>query len=147
MGVDQGNCSTEKYKMSWTWAGFWQDDPVFRFNGGDFFQSGRNKAEERFWKKYIHDDGSYRTPLRSRASSGVSFMSVTSLPSSNSSVTSSENDDALKNLQRESKVTEEEKKEEDNEEKKDEKEDEEMSTFTCLSCGHCGQVPEKERFI
>ena len=24
-----------------------------------FFHSGRNAAEERFWRKYVHNDGSY----------------------------------------------------------------------------------------
>merc|ERR1712142_963485 len=46
-------------EMSWTWRGFWRDDPVFRFKNESFFQSGRHKAEERFWVNYIHDDGSY----------------------------------------------------------------------------------------
>jgi len=48
--------------MSWTWAGFWMDDPVFRYKQGDFFQSGRHKAEERFWRNYIHDNGGYKSP-------------------------------------------------------------------------------------
>lgn len=52
--------------MSWTWAGFWQDDPVFRFNGMDFFQSGRHKAEEKFWHDHIHDSGSWKVKTRSK---------------------------------------------------------------------------------
>merc|ERR1712183_957373 len=59
--------------MSWTWRGFWTDDPVFRFKSDEsFFQSGRHKAEERFWVNHIHDDGSYRRPLRSRHYSATS---------------------------------------------------------------------------
>merc|ERR1712142_598158 len=61
-------------EMSWTWRGFWRDDPVFRFKNESFFQSGRHKAEERFWVNYIHDDGSYLRPLRSRHSSAASFL-------------------------------------------------------------------------
>jgi len=62
--------------MAWTWKGFWGDDPVYRFNCGrqDFFQAGRSKAEERFWVNYIHDDGSYLRPLRSRLSSRASSV-------------------------------------------------------------------------
>eukprot|EP00088_Acartia_fossae_P013261 TRINITY_DN1691_c1_g1_i12.p1 TRINITY_DN1691_c1_g1~~TRINITY_DN1691_c1_g1_i12.p1 ORF type:complete len:169 (+),score=54.10 TRINITY_DN1691_c1_g1_i12:33-509(+) len=48
--------------MAWTWAGFWMDDPVFRYKDADFFQSGRHKAEERFWRNYIHDSGGYKSP-------------------------------------------------------------------------------------
>merc|ERR1712098_971974 len=61
-------------RMSWTWRGFWRDDPVFRFKNESFFQSGRHKAEERFWVNYIHDDGSYLRPLRSRLSSRASSV-------------------------------------------------------------------------
>merc|ERR1712059_34712 len=111
----------DSLEMSWTWAGFWQDDPVFRFNGSDFFQSGRHKAEERFWKNYIHDDGSYRAPLRSRMSSGVSFTSNTSTPSLKSCDQVQENyDDILNltNLTRDTKVDEDEKKEEGKDKKR-----------------------------
>merc|ERR1711942_461379 len=52
--------------MSWTWRGFWRDDPVFRFKNESFFQSGRHKAEERFWVNYIHNDGSYTKQTRAR---------------------------------------------------------------------------------
>ena len=61
--------------MAWTWKGFWGDDPVYRFNcGQDFFQAGRSKAEERFWVNYIHDDGSFLRPLRSRMTSRASSV-------------------------------------------------------------------------
>ena len=34
--------------MSWSWKGFWGDDPVYRFNcGPDFFHAGRSKVLER----------------------------------------------------------------------------------------------------
>merc|ERR1711963_1295882 len=76
-------------KMSWSWKGFWGDDPVYRFNcGPDFFQAGRSKAEERFWVNYVHDDGSYLKPLRSRLSSRAS--SIVSLPRTRNSSTQSE---------------------------------------------------------
>merc|ERR1712212_889473 len=52
--------------MSWTWRGFWRDDPVFRFKNESFFQSGRHKTEERFWVNYIHNDGSYTKQTRAR---------------------------------------------------------------------------------
>lgn len=45
--------------MSWSWRGFFRDDPVFRFKENGFFQSGRHAAEERFWKLKIHEDGSF----------------------------------------------------------------------------------------
>merc|ERR1712034_166745 len=63
-------------RMSWTWRGFWRDDPVFRFKNESFFQSGRHKAEERFWVNHVHDDGSYMRPLRSRHSSAASSAYV-----------------------------------------------------------------------
>jgi len=52
--------------MAWTWAGFWMDDPVFRSRclDADFFQSGRHKAEERFWRNYIHQSGGYKWKIR-----------------------------------------------------------------------------------
>merc|ERR1711915_481225 len=132
--------------MSWTWAGFWHDDPVFRFNGSSFFQSGRNKAEERFWRKYIHDDGSYRTPsVRSRASSEMSSVS----DSLSVSTLSSGSEDELVNLTRKSKEEEDEKKEESEDEKesKEIEKADSVSAFTCESCGHCRQAQEKERYI
>merc|ERR1711962_875290 len=30
-----------------------------RYSADSFFHSGRNAAEERFWKKFVHCDGSY----------------------------------------------------------------------------------------
>ena len=34
--------------MSWSWKGFWGDDPVYRFNcGPDFFHAGRSKVLEK----------------------------------------------------------------------------------------------------
>jgi len=48
--------------MSWTWRDLERDDSVWRFQPtkGNFFQSGRHAAEERFWKLKIHEDGSYK---------------------------------------------------------------------------------------
>ena len=33
--------------------------PAPRFSTSSFFHSGRNAAEERFWQKFVHRDGSY----------------------------------------------------------------------------------------
>ena len=30
-----------------------------RYSTSSFFHSGRNAAEERFWQKFVHRDGSY----------------------------------------------------------------------------------------
>lgn len=59
--------------MSWSWRGFFRDDPVFRFKQEGFFQSGRHAAEERFWKLKIHEDGSY---VRRNASSLDNFYTM-----------------------------------------------------------------------
>jgi len=48
--------------MSWTWTGTHPDmsisdrDPVFRFNDNNFFTTGRNAAEARFWRMKIHEE-------------------------------------------------------------------------------------------
>merc|ERR1711982_92837 len=42
--------------MAWTWTGY-DHDAVHRFKENDFFQTGRNLAEERFWKLKIHGEG------------------------------------------------------------------------------------------
>ena len=39
--------------MAWTWTGY-DHDAVHRFKESDFFLTGRNKAEDRFWKLQIH---------------------------------------------------------------------------------------------
>ena len=96
--------------MSWSWKGFWGDDPVYRFNcGPDFFHAGRSKvlekrdnfssvahyviliqAEERFWVNYVHDDGSFLKPLRSRLNSRASSIVSTSTPRTRNTSTQSE---------------------------------------------------------
>merc|ERR1712142_690279 len=146
-------------KMSWTWRGFWRDDPVFRFKNESFFQSGRHKAEERFWVNYIHDDGSYLRPLRSRHSSAASF-----LPKQNKK-------DTIEEKKRDEEESEEEEKEEDqtaedeeelvsigsNEKvgkdvikRESESKEDSLSSMTCLSCTKCAQPlgwVEKERYV
>jgi len=41
--------------MSWTWTGY-DHDAVHRFKDEKFWQTGRNKAEDRFWQTQIHGD-------------------------------------------------------------------------------------------
>merc|ERR1711970_50562 len=135
--------------MSWTWEGFWGDDPVYRFKQDNFFQSGRHKAEERFWVNYIHDDGSFYKPLRTRLSSTASsYGSRTRNPSSGSSPVP----DMTIIQEEENKNNECEKKESEDatEEAIEDKDDEKMSSVTCLSCSRCSQpikTPEKERYV
>jgi len=45
-------------RMSWTWTGY-DHDAVHRFKDEKFWQTGRNKAEDRFWQTQIHGDGDY----------------------------------------------------------------------------------------
>ena len=45
--------------MAWTWTGF-KYDPVFRFKDKEFFQTGQNQAEARFWKMRIHEEKDVR---------------------------------------------------------------------------------------
>jgi len=44
--------------MAWTWTGY-DHDAVHRFKDEKFWQTGRNKAEDRFWQTQIHGDGDY----------------------------------------------------------------------------------------
>ena len=53
--------------MAWTWTGH-DHDAVHRFKDDNFFQTGRNLAEDRFWKTQIH--GSDRRGTRSSISLG-----------------------------------------------------------------------------
>merc|ERR1712142_1062787 len=146
-------------RMSWTWRGFWRDDPVFRFKNESFFQSGRHKAEERFWVNYIHDDGSYLRPLRSRHSSAASFLHKQNKK------------DTIEEKKRDEEESEEEEKEEDqtaedeeelvsigsNEKvgkdvikRESESKEDSLSSMTCLSCTKCAQPlgwVEKERYV
>jgi len=136
--------------MSWTWKGFWGDDPVYRFKDDNFFQSGRHKAEERFWVNYIHNDGSFYKPLRIRfsSSSSSSFGSRTrntssethSLPDvSNISPEETENSGSVKNTNNDT-----------IDEVDEDKDDEKMSSLTCLTCSRCTKPinnPEKERYV
>merc|ERR1712183_1124371 len=95
-------------RMSWTWKGFWGDDPVYRFNSQDFFQSGRHKAEERFWVQYIHNAGSFRKPLRSRLSSpGSSYSPAGSTRSSSPGFTSRQEMESEKEEKDDDKILEE----------------------------------------
>merc|ERR1712142_611240 len=135
-------------EMSWTWRGFWRDDPVFRFKNESFFQSGRHKAEERFWVNYIHDDGSYLRPLRSRHSSAASFLHKQNKK------------DIIEEKKKDEEESEEEGKEEeqiaaDEEEfisvgsnekvgkdvikRESESKEDSLSSMTCLSCTKCAQ--------
>ena len=53
--------------MAWTWTGY-DLDAVHRFKEENFFQTGRNLAEDRFWKTQIH--GAERRGTRSSISLG-----------------------------------------------------------------------------
>merc|ERR1711953_41152 len=53
--------------MAWTWTGY-DHDAVHRFKEDNFFQTGRNLAEDRFWKTQIH--GSDRRGTQSSISLG-----------------------------------------------------------------------------
>merc|ERR1711981_267717 len=44
---------TLRESMAWTWTGY-DHDAVHRFKEDNFFQTGRNLAEDRFWKTQIH---------------------------------------------------------------------------------------------
>merc|ERR1712058_156198 len=108
-----------------------------RFSGGDFFQIGRNKAEERFWKKYIHEDGSCTTSLGSRASSEMSGISNCK-ESNTSDMIKSNDDEGVVNIARES--NEETDSEEAGNVKEDDVEDEKNDTGSSLSnktCKYC----------
>merc|ERR1711874_385000 len=54
-------------RMAWTWTGY-DHDAVHRFKEDNFFQTGRNLAEDRFWKTQIH--GSDRRGTQSSISLG-----------------------------------------------------------------------------
>ena len=41
--------------MAWTWTGY-DHDAVHRFKDEKFWQTGRNKAEDRFWQTQIHGE-------------------------------------------------------------------------------------------
>ena len=45
--------------MAWTWTGY-DHDAVHRFKDNGFFQTGRNLAEDRFWKMQIHGEADRR---------------------------------------------------------------------------------------
>merc|ERR1712212_576652 len=161
---------SNQHSMSWTWRGFWRDDPVFRFKNESFFQSGRHKAEERFWVNYIHNDGSYTKQTRARQP-----------PEPSSSC--NKPDDKDENIKQESSLikhavgedsdsevieTKEDAKSENGNKTEDindnkhidtgkgviKRESEEKyeteSTMTCLSCTKCSQPlgwVEKERYV
>merc|ERR1712215_647452 len=162
MGSQSGycfHCGQTAISMSWTWRGFWRDDPVFRFKNESFFQSGRHKAEERFWVNYIHDDGSYLRPLRSRHSSAASFLHK---QNKKDSIEGKKNDEE----ESEDEEKEEEQTAEDQEEsisvgsnekvgkdvikRESESKEDSLSSMTCLSCTKCAQPlgwVEKERYV
>ena len=131
------------------------------------------QAEERFWVNYVHDDGSYLKPLRSRLSSRAS--SIVSLPRTRNCSTQSEasftssartrnssagsiRDQVIvtrvvsefdkKKFDTSTNTSEDERETEDLEEEEEEvkgKEEDKMSSVTSVSC-RCKE-PEKERFI
>merc|ERR1712179_833651 len=125
--------------MSWTWRGFWRDDPVFRFKNESFFQSGRHKAEERFWVNYIHNDGSYTRQTRARQ---------TPEPSS-----SCNKEDANSETENKNKDMNDNKHIETGKgviKRESQEKYETESTMTCLSCTKCSQPlgwVEKERYV
>jgi len=142
---------------AWTWAGFWKDDPVFRYSGEDFFQSGRHKAEERFWKNYIHDNGGYIS--KHRLSSVPEKEEKTACPENTGVDTVDEKVEDPDTEEEERRIEEYERKKleleqlwdrirtkgkrrkkRDNEEKKEtrrEEEEERLSNMTCASCSRC----------
>jgi len=61
--------------MAWTWTGY-DLDAVHRFKEENFFQTGRNLAEDRFWKTQIH--GSDRRGTQSSISLGERRSSLAS---------------------------------------------------------------------
>merc|ERR1712066_1176062 len=62
------DCTTPPaQEMAWTWTGY-DLDAVHRFKDDNFFQTGRNLAEDRFWKTQIH--GSDRRGTKSSISLG-----------------------------------------------------------------------------
>merc|ERR1711915_44058 len=154
-GITQILRYSEPSAMSWTWKGVWGDDRVYRFKQDDFFQSGRHKAEERFWVNYIHNDGSFYKPLRSRLSSTASSYGTRSRYSSSGS--SVESETAPIQETNDKKIDEEKTEEELETENEDAesgadttKDDDKMSSVTCLSCSKCSQPiknPEKERYV
>merc|ERR1712223_496664 len=51
----QGGGRASFTRMSWTWTGY-DYDPVFRYKEeANFFQTGRNNAEARFWQTKVHE--------------------------------------------------------------------------------------------
>merc|ERR1711994_56097 len=51
----QGGGRAAFTRMSWTWTGY-DYDPVFRYKEeANFFQTGRNNAEARFWQTKVHE--------------------------------------------------------------------------------------------
>merc|ERR1712142_840160 len=137
-------------KMSWTWRGFWRDDPVFRFKNESFFQSGRHKAEERFWVTYIHNDGSY-----TRHSSTPSYNNEEHVKESNSDQDKESLTEPIIDKETPAETLEakniNENKIGDGVIKRESKEYEEKSAaLTCLSCSKCSQPlgwVEKERYV
>jgi len=123
---------------------------VYRFKEDNFFQSGRHKAEERFWVNYIHNDGSFYKPLRTRLSSaGSSLGSRTRNTSSGAgSIPDITNiqEEETKKIEYVKNANEDTIEEED----EDNKDDEQKSSVTCLSCSRCSKpikTPEKERYV
>merc|ERR1712098_228723 len=153
-------------RMSWTWRGFWRDDPVFRFKNESFFQSGRHKAEERFWVNYIHNDGSYTRPVRARHSSAPSASEEHEKDSNSDQdkesltepIIDEETHAGTLGTEESDDPVDETKNQNINENKigggvikRESKENEEKaSTLTCLSCSKCSQPlgwVEKERYM
>jgi len=55
--------------MAWTWTGY-DHDAVHRFKDEKFWQTGRNKAEDRFWQTQIHGENLDRRGTMSSISIG-----------------------------------------------------------------------------
>merc|ERR1712142_959621 len=138
-------------KMSWTWRGFWRDDPVFRFKNESFFQSGRHKAEERFWVNYIHNDGSYTRPVRAQHTTAPSVASQEHEKDSSSDQDEESLTEPTIDEETQAETLETEESDEPvNQTKNENINENKKSTLTCLSCSKCSQPlgwVEKERYM
>merc|ERR1712045_482439 len=80
MGAVASHCSAQsrfsnriiyqlRIVMAWTWTGY-DHDAVHRFKDEKFWQTGRNKAEDRFWQTQIHGENLDRRGTMSSISIG-----------------------------------------------------------------------------
>merc|ERR1712061_912657 len=154
--------------MAWTWAGY-EHDAVHRFKDEKFWQTGRNKAEDRFWQTQIHGEnldrrgtmssisiGSRASPFRSghTDSSGRHVHGFKYEPRERSNSVMSTLSSRMRQfgpsrdypyaLPGEFSEEEEEEEEEEKEEVKEKKEDDDIDDTASVSCS-CSEKVEKER--